>query len=429
MKITRDTISPTKVKLTIKLDAAELADAEQVALHKLAKTVKAPGFRKGKVPASVAAKHVDPNLLAEQTADNALSKAIATAFTSEDVKALERPQVEITKFVPSDTLEFTAEAEVIPEIKLSSYKKLKAPKQEKISVSKTDIDEVTDRIRTQLATKKDVERAAKLGDEATIDFVGKKDGVAFDAGTGSDHALVLGSNSFISGFEDGIVGHKPGETFDLELTFPSDYHAKDLAGQKVVFTTTLKKLQEPVKPELDDTLAAQVGPFTSAKELLDDIKKELTAQKEREQREALRDALVKELVAKNNVPVPEVLRKDQLESIEQDMTQNLMYQGVALDKWIESKGYKSKDEWIEKEAGAIADERVKASLLLSELSKLESIEASDKAIDARVAEFKAQYKNSPETLKQLDTPEVRRDIANRLTTELTIDRLVELNVK
>ncbi len=427
MKITRDTISPTKVKLTITLSKEELADAEKVALVKLAKSVKVPGFRKGKVPPSVAAKHVDPTALTTEAADNAVSKAVATAFSSEDIRALERPQVEVTKFVPSDTLEFTAEAEIMPEVKLGNYKKLKAPKQEKVSVAKSDVDEVIDRIQIQLATKEEVDRAAKLGDEATIDFVGKQGGVAFDGGTGNDYPLTLGSNSFIPGFEEGIVGHKPGETFDLELSFPKDYHAKDLAGQKVVFTTTLKKLVEPVKPEANDELAAKAGPFTSFKELEEDIRKELTARKEREAADELRDALVKDLVAKSSIPVPEVLRKDQLQSIEQDMTQNLMYQGVGFDQWLENKGYESKDEWVDKEAREIADTRVQAGLALAEVGKLENITAEDTAIDARIAEFKEQYKNSPETLKQLDTPEVRRDIANNLATELTINRLVELN--
>lgn len=429
MKIIRDTISPTKVKLTITLDKLELDDAEKVALHKLAKSVKVPGFRKGKVPASVAAKHIDPNALAAETADNALSKAVATAFSSEDVRALERPQVEVTKFVPGNTLEFTAEAEVIPEIKLGNYKKLKAPKQEKVSIDKAEIDEVIDRIQTQLATKQDVERKAKTGDEAVIDFVGKKDGVPFEGGTGNDYPLTLGSNSFIPGFEDGIVGHKPGETFDLELEFPKEYHAKDLAGQKVTFTTTLKKLVELVKPAADDELAAKAGPFTSFKELEEDIRKELTARKEREAAEELRDGLVKDLVAKSTVPVPEILRKDQLQSIEQDMTQNLMYQGLNFEQWLESKGYKSKDEWIEKEAGDIADARVQAGLVLAEVSKLEQLTADENAVEARVSQLKEQYKSSPETLKQLDTDEVRRDIANRLVTELAVDKLVDLNSK
>lgn len=427
MNITRDNISPTKVKLTIKLDKSELDDAEKVALHKLARTVKVPGFRKGRAPASVATKYIDVIALKQEAADNALSKAVSSAFSTPEIQAIERPSVEITKFVPGELLEFTAEAEILPDIKLGNYKKLKAPKQEKVSVTKADIDEVLDRILTQMSVKTIVDRAAKLGDEVTIDFVGKKDGAAFEGGSAEGHTLVLGSNSFIPGFEDGIVGHKSGDTFDLELSFPDDYHAEALAGQKVTFTVTLREVKESVKPALDDELAAKVGPFSSVSDLTDGIREELTTQKTNESNEKFSDALVRELIKVSTVHVPDVMRKDQLLSIEQDMTQNLMYQGMTFDSWLSSKGYKSRDEWIDKEAGAIAEERVKAGLVLSELGRAEQIVVSSTDIDARLQTYREQYQKSPETLKQLSTPEVRQDIANRLATEKSIDRLVELN--
>lgn len=429
MKTTVEKISETKVKLIITLDKAELADAEQVALTKLASTVKVPGFRKGKVPASVAAKHVDPTLLAQETADNALSKAVATAFTSHDIRALERPQVEVVRFEPAEALEFTAEAEIIPEIKLGDYKKLKAPKQAAIKIADSEVDEVTERIRTQLAEKKSVERAAKLGDEVVIDFVGKKDGVAFDGGSGNDYSLTLGSNSFIPGFEEGVVSHQTGDKFDLPLKFPDDYHVGSLAGADVVFEVTVKEVREVVLPELNDELAAKSGPFTSADELVEDIRNELTARAEQKNQDELRDSLVEQLIAVSDIPVPAVLREDQLRSIEQDMTQNLMYQGMTLDAWLESKGYKSKDEWIEKEAGPLADSRVKAGLVLSELSKQAKIEASSDELKQRIGALQSQYANNPEMAKRFNEPEIQREVANQLLTEKTIDHLVEANSK
>jgi trigger factor len=240
MKTTVKNLSDTKVQLTITVDANELAAAEQVALVKLSQSVKVPGFRKGKVPASVAAKHVEPQALQEQLLDDAISKAVAEAFIAEKIQALDRPMVDVKKYVPGDLLEFTAEVDILPAVKLGDYKKLTS-KVAKVNVAAADVDDVIERMRQGFAEKKEVERAAKEGDETVIDFVGKKDGVAFDGGAGTDYTLKLGSNQFIPGFEEGIVGHKPGEEFDLELEFPKDYHAKDLAGEKVVFTTTLKK--------------------------------------------------------------------------------------------------------------------------------------------------------------------------------------------
>lgn len=428
MKTTVKHLSDTKVELTIIVDKSELAAAEQVALTKLAKTVKVPGFRKGKVPASVAAKSVDPEALGQQTLEDALSKAVAEAYLAEDIQALDRPAVEIKKFVPGETLEFTAEAEILPKVTLGDYKKLKA-EISKVSVTAKEVEEVIERMRSGMAEKKAVDRAAKDGDETKIDFIGKKGDVAFDGGTGSDYDLTLGSNSFIPGFEEAIVGKKAGDTFDIALTFPANYHVADLKNADVVFTTTLKEVKELVQPEVTDEWAATTGPFKTVTEMKTDIKRELTAQKEREGREKLKDELVKQLIEVSTVPVPEILVKDQEESIERDMTQNLMYQGLTIDQYIDNKGFETKEVWLDKEVLPAAQNRVKAGLVLAELSKAEKIEATTAELDEHVAMYKQQYSNNPQMVAQMDTPEARRDIANRLLTEKTVDRLVELNTK
>jgi len=426
MKTTVKNLSETNVEVTITLDAKALADAEQVAIVKLSKTAKVPGFRKGKVPASVAAKHVDPKALQEQLLDDAISKAIAEAFLSEKIQALDRPMVDVKKYVPGELLEFVAQVEVLPAITLGDYKKL-GKKVEKVTVSEDDVNDVVERMRQGFADKKEVERAAKEGDETIIDFTGKKDGVAFDGGAGTDYSLKLGDGQFIPGSEEGIVGHKAGETFDLELSFPDDYHAKDLAGQKVVFTTTLKKVLETSLPEIDDELAKKAGEFKTIDELKADVKREITAQKEREAGEKLKDELIGALIEQSTVPAPEVLVTDQMRSIEQDFTQNLMYRGLDLVTYLETNGFKDEDDWREKEVKPAAARRTQAGLLLSELSKAEGITATDEEIDEHVELHKRQYANNPEVLKQFETPEVRRDIANHYITEKTIERLVELN--
>ena len=426
MKTTVKKLNETKVELTIVCDAKELEAAEQVALAKMAQTMKVPGFRTGKVPASVAAKHADPNALGQQTLENALSKAVAEAFTNENLQALDRPQVDVKKFVPGKELEFTAEADVLPEVKLGDYKNLKS-KKTKTEVSKDDVDDVIERMRAGFADKKAVKRAAKDGDEVIIDFVGKRDGVAFDGGTSSDYSLKLGSNTFIPGFEDGIVGHKAGEEFDIPLKFPEDYHAADLKGAEVVFTVTIKSVNEVVLPELNDEFAAKAGPFTDVDELKSDIKNELEAQKDRQVTEDFKDALVGELVDASEVPAPEVLVEDQSRSIEQDMTQNLMYQGLTLDQYLENKGFESREKWLETEVKDAATKRVQAGLVLAELSKVEKIEATNAELEEHVNTYKQQYGKNAEAAKQFDTPEARQQIANRLLTEKTVERLVELN--
>lgn len=428
MKTTVKNLSDTKVELTIVLGEDELADARQVALSKLAKTMKIQGFRQGKVPVNVAAKNVNPEALEQQTLEDALSKAVAEAFMNEKLQVLDRPAVDIKNFEMGKVLEFTAEAEIIPKVTLGDYKKLTA-KAEKTTVEKKDVDEIIERMRQNFSEKKPVDRAAKNGDEVVIDFVGKKDGVAFDGGTATGHTLALGSNQFIPGFEEGIVGHKAGETFDLELKFPEEYHAAELAGADVTFTTTLNAVNEVVLPELTDEFAAKCGPFKTMDELRQDIERELQQQKDREAGEKLKDALVGELVEKSNVPVPEILVSDQAKSIEQDFQQNLMYQGMTLDMYLGSKKFKDRDEWIEKEVTPAAEKRVQAGLVLAELSKEMKIEATNEELAAHVQQYKQQYANDKEALKQFDKPEVQRDIANRLLTEKTVEKLVEINTK
>lgn len=426
MKATVKNISETRVLVTVTVDATELEAAEQVALKKLSKEVKVDGFRKGHVPLTIVKKNVDPNALAQETLENALSKGVADAFIGNNLQALERPEVEVKKFVPGDVLEFTAEGDVLPKVTLGDYKKLKITKPE-IKVTKADIDEVIERMQKGFAEKKETKNAAKDGDETVIDFVGKQDGVAFEGGTGNDYPLTLGSNSFIPGFEAALVGLKAGDKKDVKLTFPKDYHAKNLAGAKVVFETTVKKVNAVTLPELNDEFAAKAGPFTSMKELEDDIKREITAQREREGEDKLKDDLVKQLVAKSKVSVPAVLREDQIKSIEQDLQQNLMYQGMSLEQYFESRGFADREAWVKGEATEAADNRIKAGLVLAELSKELKIEATADELAEHINTYKDRYKNNPDMAKRFDEPEAQREVANRLITEKTVDALVALS--
>ncbi|WLD46862.1 trigger factor [Candidatus Nanosynbacter lyticus] len=428
MKTTVKKLSDTKVCLTITLGADELNAAEQVALTKMARDLKVPGFRKGKVPVSVAAKHVNPMALQEQVLDNALSKAVAEAFMNEKLQALERPSVEVKKFVPNQEVEFTAEATVVPPVKLGDYKKLKA-KPQAVKVDAKDVDEIIERMQQNFVDKAEVKRAAQEGDEAIIDFVGKKDGVAFDGGSAKDFALKLGGGQFIPGFEEGVVGHKAGETFDLDLEFPKDYHAENLAGAKVMFSVTLHKVNELKLPELNDEFAAKCGPFTDVKELKADIKREITTQKEREAKEKLKDELVAELADSSKVALPELLIDDQLQSIEQDLMQNLSYRGLTMDSYLKTQGFKDKADWQKKEARPAAEKRVKAGLVLAELSKELGVEVSREELDRQISTFKQQYGKDAKLAARFDDPNVHRDIANRMITDKTIDKLVELNSK
>lgn len=425
MKTKLKNISDVKVELTISLGAEELKAAEQVALTKLAKEVKIEGFRKGKAPLEMVAAQVDPNLLSQETLENALSKSVAEAFLKEKVQAINRPEVDVKKFIPGTELEFTATTEIMPKVELGDYKKL-GVKKEAIKVSKKEVKETIDRILKNFAEKKKVEREAKNGDEVIIDFLGKKDGVAFDGGKAEKFPLELGSKSFIPGFEEGLIGKKAGDELSLDLEFPKDYHAKDLAGAKVVFEVKIHEVRENVEPEINEEFLSKLGDFKTKEEFEKQIEEDLKTQKQAEADEKFKDELVKKLAEVSKVPVPEILLEDQKRSIEMDMQQNLMYSGLSLEDYLERMG-KTREEWLEKDVKEAAEMRVKSGLALAELSKVEKVKSDTKELDARITQLKEQYGNSKEVQKQLSSDDVRRNLANQILTEKTIDLLVKFN--
>lgn len=425
MKTKLKNISDVKVELTISLGTEELKAAEQVALTKLAKEVKIEGFRKGKAPLELVAAQVDQTILGQETLENALSKAVAEAFLKEDIKAIDRPEVDVKKFIPGTELEFTATTEIMPKVELGDYKNLKV-KKDTVEVSKEEVSETIDRILKNFAEKKKVDRESKDGDEVIIDFLGKKDGVAFDGGKAEKFPLELGSKSFIPGFEEGLIGKKAGDEISLDLEFPKDYHAKDLAGAKVVFEVKIHEVRENALPEINEDFLSKLGEFKTKEEFEKQIKEDLKTQKQAESDEKFKDKLVKKLAEVSKVPVPEILLEDQKQSIELDMQQNLMYSGLSLEDYLERMG-KTREEWLEKDVKEAAEMRVKSGLALAELSKVEKVESSLEELGARIAQLKEQYGNSKEIAKQLSSDDVRRNLANQILTEKTIDLLVKFN--
>ncbi len=424
MKATTKNLSDTKVEITVKLDKNDLKSAREKAILRLATEVKIPGFRKGKVPAEMAEKHLNPNDIAQTALDIAVRTAVPAAFTEAKKNPLVIPEINVTKYVPDEEAEFKATADVLPEVKIGDFKKL-GVKKESAKVADKDVKEVLDNIANAYAEKKVVKRAAKVGDEVVIDFTGKKDGKEFEGGKAHDYKLTLGSHSFIPGFEEGIEGKNVGDQFDLDLTFPKDYHAKELAGKKVVFEVLLKQISEIKKAKLDDELAKKCGPFKTIDDLKADIKKNLEAQNEHKADEKFKDDLVAKLVEKSKVSAPEILISDQLRFIKDDITRNAAAQGMSFEDYLKATGQKAED-W-EKEAKKIAEARVKASLVLQILARDEKITVDDKEVSAKIAELRDVYKKSEEALKNLKDPRVRQDIKNRMTIEKTLDFLVKAN--
>ena len=425
MKTKLKKLDGSRVELTATLDADDLKKAGDLAVEELAKEVRVEGFRKGKVPMEVAKRFIPENDLDAKTMDLSVRMTVVAAFEQEKQMPLLRPEISITKFVPGEMLEYVATVEVVPEVTLGDWKNL-GVKRETAKIEEKDIKGVLDNIAKSFSEKKAIKRAAKLGDEVIIDFVGKKDGVAFPGGSADNYPLLLGSGNFIPGFEDGIVGHEPGDKFDLELTFPKDYGVEDLAGVKTVFGVLLKQVNEVTMPKIDDELAKKVGPFKDLKALKEDIKKNLALQTEERLDGKFKDDLIKALVKKSKIgTIPDILINDQMHGIRDNLERNAKTQGLSAEEYLK-RGGETMESW-EKQAKKVAEENVKASLCLQTLAVTEKVTVDDKLVEAKIAELRDVYRKSPDALKNLKDPAVKQDIKNRLIIEATVEKLAKAN--
>jgi len=427
MHITRNNISDTKVTLDITIDNDVLRHSKQRAVDALSKDVKVPGFRAGKAPAAMIEKAINPALLQEEFLNHAINHAYSSALAEEKVNAASQPSIEVTKFVPYTTVEFKATLEIIGPIKLADYKKLKSTHTSE-PVSKEQIQEVIENIRTQFAIKKDVDRAAKASDQVWLDFDGKDDkGKEVKGAKGTNYPLTLGSNSFIPGFEDHIVGLKAGDDKDFTISFPKDYGVKALQSKKVTFTVSIIKVQEIEKPKVDEELIKKVSPeLTTLKELEADIKKQLETEAQKNSQRTFENAMIAELVEKSDVVVPEGLVNEQSENVMKELRQNITYRGQTFEEYLEAVGM-TEEEQREKEILPEANRRLKAGLILSEIADKENITVSDDELNIRVSVLKQRYPSDPEMQKQLNSTNGRREVGSQLMTEKTVAKIISLN--
>lgn len=425
MQVTTKHLSDTKVQLTLEADAGQLNKAKEQTLRALAQDIKLPGFRPGKAPLQLVEKNANSGVLQQDFMERAMNMMYGQALDQENLRPVTQPQVTVKKFVPFTTLEIEAEVEVIGKITLidyKDYKKLKLAKVE-VKISAKDVDEVITQLQTREAEKKDVERAAEDGDQIVVDFKGvdSKTGEPIGGADGKDFPLVIGSNAFIPGFEPNLVGLKAGEEKIFTIAFPADYGVATLQNRNVEFNVTAKKVQHVVKPKVDDAFAAKVGPFKVIAELKEDIKKQLTAEKENQAQRTFEEAVLNEVSDKSTVAIPASLIEQEIVRMEADERQNLAYRGQTWQEHLEAEGVD--DEQHREQKRAQAERRVKAGLVLAEIAEKEKIMVTPEEADTRIQLLKAQYQDKA-MQGELNKPENRREIASRLLTEKTIEKLV-----
>lgn len=424
MQISKKEITPTKVIITIAANDSDLSAIKRQTLQTLAKTIKLPGFRNGKAPLKIVEKNLDQNVLQTQFLDDAINVLYQKAIRDNNVRVVDNPKVTLKKFVPFTDLEFDAEVDIIGTIKLADYSKIK--KQIKpVSLTAKDVTEVIDSLRQRSAERKAVNRPAKSKDEVIIDFVGKNQkNQPIKGAEGENYPLVIGSKTFIPGFEENLLSMNPGQEKTFTLTFPKDYGVKALANKKVNFTVTVKTVNEILTPTLNDEFASKVGPFKNIEELKADIKKQLKAEKESQAARALENEIIQDIVNQSTVNLPEVLVIQQIERLKGEIRQNLMYRGQTWQEMLEAEGL-NEDEYIAKQLRPEAEHRVKTGLILSEISVAEGIDITPEELEVQIQTLKTQYTDA--TMQtELNKPEARQDIASRMLTEKTVRRLVEL---
>ena len=425
MQILRKQLSDTRVQLSIDADETQLNGAKRFVLQRV--NVKVPGFRAGKAPLHLVEKYADQARLQTDFLDAAINDMYSKTIEREKIRPVSTPDVTIKKFVPFTTLEIDVSVDVIGPIKLADYKSIRLQK-EPVTVGAADVKEVLETLQGRIAKREEKKQAIAKGDEVVLDFDGSdtKTGEAIQGAQGKDYPLTIGSGTFIPGFEDHLIGLKPGDNKSFSIIFPADYGVKALQKRDVTFDVRINKVFSLTLPKLDDDFAAQAGPFKTLADLKADIKKQLTVEREEQAARNFENTLIEKIVEQSTITPPASLVEQEIDRMENDERQNLTYRGQTWQEHLKDEGVTEAEHREQKRA--VASNRVKAGLLLSEIAEQENITVTPEDLEIRMQLLKGQYKDKL-MQAELDKPENQKDILSRMVTEKTVLRLVSLASK
>ena len=419
MSLAVEKLDGSMAKLTITVPAEEFTKAITSAYNKQKSKFSVPGFRKGKVPQAFIEKMYGAAIFYEDAANQLINEYYPKELENCEEEITSNPEIDVTQIEKGKDFIFTATVAVKPEIKIGDYKGVEI---EKIDTTVTDEDVMAEILKDQKENGRKIDvtdRAAQMDDEVTINFEGFVDDVAFEGGKGENYKLTLGSHSFIDTFEDQIVGKNIGDKFDVNETFPEEYHVEDLKGKPAVFKVELLAISTLELPELDDEFASDVSSFETFAEYKEDKKKTLEVKKEEQAKREKQSKVVEKIAEAAEVEIPEAMIKYNQERIMNEMSQRMMYQGLQMEQYLQLMGT-TKEEFLERvKPDAIA--RIKTSLVLEAVAAAENIVASDDDVDAEIQDMATQYQMKPEELKDMiGAPElenIKKDIASRKALE------------
>ncbi|HIS03044.1 MAG TPA: trigger factor [Candidatus Pullichristensenella avicola] len=403
MATTFEKLSSNKVKLGFVVDSAKFDEGIRSAYLKNVKKFNIPGFRRGKAPMKIIENYYGPGVFYEDAFDIIFPDIYRAALEEHDVKPVDRPELEVEQIEKGKDLKFTVEVFVRPDVELGQYTHLGIEKKVE-EVTDEDVMADIERARDRAARYVEVtDRAAKLDDQANIDYQGLLDGVAFEGGTAQGHELVLGSGAFIPGFEDQVVGMTIGEEKEINVTFPENYHAEQLAGKPVVFNVKLNSLREKEMPALDDEFVKDVSETANTvEEYKKEIREKLEKQAEERADAAFESEIIETVSDNAKIDIPKAMVEEQIDNMLRDMELRMMYQGLRMEDFLKYSGQTM--EQMRETYRQQAEDRVKTQLTLEAITKAEGIEPTDEEIDKELARFAEQGKKTLEEFKK-DMPE------------------------
>ena len=422
MSVQVEKLEKNMAKLTVEVSAEDFKAAIKKAFNKNKNRFSIPGFRKGKAPQAMIEKMYGEGVFYEDAADEAINASYAEAMKESGLEIVSRPEVTIEKIGKDEPFVYSALVAVKPEVTLGQYKGVEVEKAD-ASVSAEDVEAELKKVQEQNARLLTVEdRGVEDGDQTVIDFEGFVDGKGFEGGKAEDYPLTIGSHSFIDTFEEQLIGKKIGEECEVNVTFPTEYHAAELAGKPATFKVTVKEIKVKELPELNDEFASEVSEFDTLDEYKKDVEKKLAEKKEIEANSKNEDAVVAKVVENASMEIPEKMIDAQAENMVQDMARRMQSQGLSLDMYLKYTGMTV--EQMKEQARPDAEKRIRTRLVLEAVAKAENIQISDEKVDEEVAKMAEAYKMEVDKLKsymsESDVKQMKEDLAVQQAVDLLV---------
>ena len=414
------TENKNELKLEFTVEAKKFDETMKKVYFKTVKYFNIPGFRKGKAPMNIIERYYGNEIFYEDTFNEILQEIYDKELKENNITAVSYPDLDVKQIGKGQDLIFTAIVQVKPEVELGKYKGIEIKKVE-YNVSEEDINHELGHMaekNSRIVTVED--RAVESGDITVIDFEGFVDGKAFEGGKAENHELTIGSNTFIPGFEDQIIGMKKDEEKDIKVKFPEEYFSKDLAGKDATFKVKLHEIKKKELPELDDEFAKDVSEFDTLKELKASVKEKLETENKQKEKYETEEAAIKQICENTKIDIPSGMIETELDNMQKDIEQRLQYQGMNFDMYLQMIG-KTKEEF-RTENKEQATEAIKSRLVLEAITKAEKIEADDNEVTEKIKEMATNYGKTEDEL--LKNENLKNYIKESLKTEKTIEFIV-----